>query len=113
MVASMRQGAVGEPVGATGRVPGKAVGVGAHPSSGMAWRQWRMLRTAVFNSGEAAPMTDDVDGVTVQCRGRREKVRGESIWMERKRAVVLDDNGEWRRCSGGNQRRGGVSSGGS
>jgi hypothetical protein len=72
-----------------------------------------MLRAAAFNSGEAAPMTDDVDGVTVQCWGRREKVRGESIWMERKRTVVLTDNGERRRCSGGNQRRAGVSSGGS
>jgi hypothetical protein len=38
-----------------------------------------MLRAATFNDGEAAPVTDDVDGVALQCRGRREMVRGESI----------------------------------
>jgi hypothetical protein len=43
--------------------------------------------------GEAAPVTDDIDGVALQCRGRREKGRGESIWMERERAVVLTDDG--------------------
>jgi hypothetical protein len=100
-------------VGAIGRVPGKAVRGGAHPSGGAVWRRWRMLRAAVFNGGEAAPMTDDIDGVALQCQGRREKVRGESIWMERECTVVLTDNGRRRRCSGGNQRGGGVSGGGS
>jgi hypothetical protein len=38
-------------------------------------------------------------------------VRGESIWTERESAVVLTDNGGWQRCSGGNQRGGGVSGG--
>jgi hypothetical protein len=38
-----------------------------------------MLRAAPFNGGEVAPVMDDVNGVTLQCRGRREKVRGESI----------------------------------
>jgi hypothetical protein len=52
-----------------------------------------MLRAAAFNGGEAAPVMDDVNGVALQCRGRREKVRGESIWMERECAVVLTDNG--------------------
>jgi hypothetical protein len=70
-----------------------------------------MLRAVAFNSGEAAPVTDDIDGGTLQCRGRREKVRGESIWMERERIVVLTDNGGRRWCSSGNQRGGGVSSG--
>jgi hypothetical protein len=40
-------------------------------------------------------------------------MRGESIWVERERAVVLTNNGGWRRCSSGNQRGGGVSGGGS
>jgi hypothetical protein len=42
-------------------------------------------------------------------------VRGESIWMEREsaRVVMLTDNGGRRWCSGGNQRGGGVSGGGS
>jgi hypothetical protein len=66
----------------------------------------------VFNGGETTPVTDEVDGVAQQCWGRREKVRGESIWTERERAVVLTDNGGWRWCSGGNQR-GGVPGGGS
>jgi hypothetical protein len=42
-----------------------------------------------------------------------EKVRGESIWTERECTVVLTDNGGWQRCSGRNQRGGGVSDGGS
>jgi hypothetical protein len=29
------------------------------------------------NGGEAAPVMDDVDGVALQCRGRRKKVRDE------------------------------------
>jgi hypothetical protein len=54
---------------------------------------------------------DDVDGVALQCRGRREKLRGESIWMEREGVVVLTDNGRRRWSSGGNQRGGGISDG--
>jgi hypothetical protein len=38
-------------------------------------------------------------------------VRGEPIWTERERVVVLTDDGGWRRCTGGNQRGGGVSGG--
>jgi hypothetical protein len=45
---------------------------------------------------------DDIDGVALQCRERREKVRGESNWMKREHAVVLTDNGRWWRCSGEN-----------
>jgi hypothetical protein len=61
-----------------------------------------MLQVAVFNGDEAAPITNDVDGVALQCQGRKEKVRGEPIWTERERAVVLtDDGGRWR-CLGGN-----------
>jgi hypothetical protein len=97
-----------EPGGASSKV----VGGRAHPSGVAAWRWWRMLRAVAFNGGEAAPVTDDVDSVALQCRGRREKVRGESIWMERERAVMLTNNGGWWRCSGWNQR-GGVSDGGS
>jgi hypothetical protein len=32
-----------------------------------AWRQWRMLRAAAFNGGEAAPVMDDIGGVALQC----------------------------------------------
>jgi hypothetical protein len=35
-----------------------------------------MLRVAAFNGSEAALVTDDIDGVALRCRGRREKVRG-------------------------------------
>jgi hypothetical protein len=101
-VAGWWLGAADELVGATGRAPGKAVGGGAHPSAGAAWRRWRMLWAVAFNGDEATPMMDDVDGVALQCWGRRENVRGESIWMEREHAVVLTDNGGRRRCSGGN-----------
>jgi hypothetical protein len=90
---------------------GKVVKGRAHPSGGVAWRRWRTLRVAVFNGGEAAPVMDDIDGVALLCRGRRENVRGEPIWMERDHAVVLTDNGGRRWCSGRNQRGGGVSSG--
>jgi hypothetical protein len=38
------------------------------------------------SGGEAAPVTNDLDGVALQCQGRREKVMGESIWTERERA---------------------------
>jgi hypothetical protein len=93
VVTGRQQGVAGELTGATVRAPGKAVGGGAHPSDGAAWRRWRMLRAVTFNGGEASPVMDDVDGVGLQCRGRREKVRGESIWMERERTVVLTDNG--------------------
>jgi hypothetical protein len=72
-----------------------------------------MLPAAVFNGGEATTVMDDIDSVALQCRGRREKVRGEPIWMERERAVMLTDDGGWRRCSSGNQRGGGASGGGS
>jgi hypothetical protein len=82
---------------------------GAHPSGGAAWRWWKMLRAAAFNGSEAASMTDDVDNAALQCQGRREKVRGKSIWTKRERAVVLTDNGGWRRCSGENQRGEGIS----
>jgi hypothetical protein len=72
-----------------------------------------MLRAMAFNGSEAALVMYDVDGVALQCRGRREKVRGESICTKRECAVVLTDNSGWRQCSGGNQRGGGVSGGGS
>jgi hypothetical protein len=96
-----------------GGASGNAIGDGAHPSGGATWRRWRMLPAAVFNGGEATTVMDDIDSVALQCRGRREKVRGEPIWTERERAVMLTDDGGWRRCLGGNQRGGGVSDGGS
>jgi hypothetical protein len=36
-----------------------------------------LTQAAVCNGGEAAPVMDDVDGVALQCRGRRKKVRVE------------------------------------
>jgi hypothetical protein len=33
-----------------------------------------MLRA--FNGGEAAPVMDGIDGVALQCQGKREKVKG-------------------------------------
>jgi hypothetical protein len=71
-----------------------------------------MLWVVAFNGGEAAPVTDDVDGVALQCWGRWEKVRGEPIWKERERTVMLTNDDRRRRCSGGNQRGGGGVSGG-
>jgi hypothetical protein len=35
----------------------------------------KLTRAAAFNGGEVAPVMDDVDGVALQCRGRRKKVR--------------------------------------
>jgi hypothetical protein len=93
VAASQRQGAAGELAGATRRALGKAVWGGAHPSGDTAWRRWRMIRAAGFNDGGVALVTDDIDGVALQCQGRREKVRGESIWTEREHAVMITDNG--------------------
>jgi hypothetical protein len=106
------QGAAGELVRGIGRASDKAVGGGTHPSDDAAERWWRMLRAAAFTNGEGTPVMDGVDGVALQCWGRRENVRGESIWTERKSALVLTDKGGQPRCSGGNQRGGGISSGG-
>jgi hypothetical protein len=112
VVASQRQGAVGELAGATGWPSGKAVGGGAHLNGGAAWRWWRSLRTTTFIGGEIAPVADGNEGVTLQCRCRRGKVRATSIG---------DNGGGWegltvkrrrRWCSDGNWRRG-VSGGGS
>jgi hypothetical protein len=105
------QGAAGELARDIGRVPSKAVRGGAHPSGAATERWWRMLRAAAFTGGEVAPVMDDVNNVPLQCRGKREKVRGESIWTERERAVVLTNKGGWRRCMGGNQIGGGISGG--
>jgi hypothetical protein len=59
-----------------GGTSGKAVGGEAHLSGGAVWRGWTMLRVAAFNGSEVALVTDDIDGVALWCRGRREKVRG-------------------------------------
>jgi hypothetical protein len=65
MVAGQQQGAIGELTGATGRAPGMAIGDRTHPNGGAAWRWWRMLQATAFNGGEAAPVTDDIDGVAL------------------------------------------------
>jgi hypothetical protein len=94
--------------------PGGGGQGGRGRSSPERWRGVEAVEDASgggVNSGEAPPVMDDVDGVALQCRGRREKVRGESIWTERERVIVLTDNDRWRWCSGGNQRGGGVSGG--
>jgi hypothetical protein len=66
-----------------GGAPSKVVRGGAHPSGGAAWKQWRMLRAAASNGGEAASVMDVSVGVAQQCRGRREKVRVSKFgWRE-------------------------------
>jgi hypothetical protein len=52
-----------------------------------------MLQVSAFNGGKVAPVTDDVDGVDLQCWGRRDKVRGEPIWTERERVIILTNDG--------------------
>jgi hypothetical protein len=110
VVASQRQGVVGELAGATGWPSGKAIGGEAHLNGGAAWRWWRSLRTTMFIGGERAPVAGGNEGVALQCRCGRGKVRAASIG---------DNSGGWegltvkrRRwwCSDGNWR-GGVSSG--
>jgi hypothetical protein len=112
-VTGRRQGAAGELAGATGRAPGKAVGGGAHPKGGAAWRRWRSLRTAVFTDGEGAPVAGGDGGAALQCLCERGKVRADSIG---------DNSGGWegltvkrqrQGCSYENRRGGGVSGGGS
>jgi hypothetical protein len=65
MEASRWQGVVGELAGATVRAPGKAVGGGAHPNGGAAWRLWRSLRTAVFTGGEGASVASGDGGAAL------------------------------------------------
>jgi hypothetical protein len=64
-VAGLRQGAAGELMGATGRALGKAVGGGAHPNGGAAWRRWRSLGTAAFIGGERALVAGGDGGVAL------------------------------------------------
>jgi hypothetical protein len=57
-----------------------------------------MHRAVAFNGGEVALVTDDVDGVALQCWGRREKVRSEPIWTERESSrscspMMVDNDG--------------------
>jgi hypothetical protein len=108
-VADRRQGVVGELVGVTGRVPGKAVGGRAHPNGGAAWRRRRSFGTAAFVDGEKAPVASGDGGTTLQYWCGEGKVRVASIG---------DNNGEWegltvkrwrRWRSDGNRRGGGVS----
>jgi hypothetical protein len=63
------------------------------PDGGGARRSGAELTRVVARRGEAAPVMDDADGLALQCWGRREKVRGESIWSETESAIVLTDNG--------------------
>jgi hypothetical protein len=65
VAAGRRQGAVDELAGATGRVPGKAVGGGAHPSGNAAWRWWRMLLSEAFVGREGAPVAGGDGGTTL------------------------------------------------
>jgi hypothetical protein len=66
-----------------------------------------MLQAAAFSGGEAAPMMDDIDGVALQCWGRREEMRDESVWTEKERAVMLTDDGGRQQCSCRIRRGGG------
>jgi hypothetical protein len=96
VVAGRRQGATGELAGATGRVPGNAVGGGAHPNGGEAWRRRRSHGTAALVNGKRAPVASGDAGTTLQCRCRRGKVRATSI---------RDNSGEWEGLTVKRQRR--------
>jgi hypothetical protein len=111
--ARWRQAATGELTGATGMALGNAVGGGAQPSGGAAWRRWRMLRAVAFIGGEGASVAGGDGGRTLQCGCGRGKVSAtsngdngggsEGLTVKRRRRWRLDRN-----------RRGvGVSDGGS
>jgi hypothetical protein len=68
------QRAAGGLTGPTGRVPGNAVGGGAHPSGGTMKMRWRMLQAVAFIVGEGAPISGEDGGTTLQCRRRRGEV---------------------------------------
>jgi hypothetical protein len=65
VVSGLRQCAIGELTGATGRVSDKAIGGRAHPNGGAAWRRWRSLETAAFVRRERAPVLDGDGGVAL------------------------------------------------
>jgi hypothetical protein len=65
VVSGLRQCAIGELTGATGRVSDKAVGGRAHPNGGAVWRQWRSLGTAAFVRRERAPVHGGDGGVAL------------------------------------------------
>jgi hypothetical protein len=83
--------------GTTGRVPGKAVGGGAHPSGGAAGMRWRMPRVAAFVGGEGAPVAGSDGGTTLQCRCEKRKVRAASNG---------DNSGGWKGLTMKWRRRG-------
>jgi hypothetical protein len=69
MVVSQRQGVAGDLEGATGEVPGKEEGAGAHRSSGPTARRPKRRRTVVFNGGGEAPVVVDEGGWVLQLEG--------------------------------------------
>jgi hypothetical protein len=70
-VASRRQGVAGDIEGATGEVPGKEEGAGAHRSGGSMARRRKRRRAAVFNGGGVAPVVVDEGGWSCSSRGTR------------------------------------------
>jgi hypothetical protein len=96
--------------GATGRVPGKAVGGGAHPSGGAAWMRWWMPWVAAFVGGEGAPVAGSDGGTTLQCCCEKRKVRAASngdnsggwkgLTMKRRRRGAQTETGEVEGVSG-------------
>jgi hypothetical protein len=67
-VASRGQGVAGDLEGATGEVPGKEEGAGAHQSSGSTARRRKRRRAAVFNGGGVAPVVVDEGGWSYSSR---------------------------------------------
>jgi hypothetical protein len=67
--ASRRQGAAGDLEGATGEVPGKEEGAGAHQNGGPTVRWHKRRWTMVFNGGGIAPVVIDECGRVLQLEG--------------------------------------------
>jgi hypothetical protein len=80
-----------------GVAPGKAVGGGAHPNSGAAWRRWRNLRTAAFVGGERAPVASGDGGTVLQGQCGRGMVRAASIeeGQARRGGGLTGHGGRW------------------
>jgi hypothetical protein len=67
--ASRRQGVVGDLEGATGEVPGKEEGAGAHQNCGPMVRRRKQRRVAVFNGSGVAPVVVDECAEILQLKG--------------------------------------------
>jgi hypothetical protein len=67
--AGRRQGVVGDLEGATGEVPGKEEGAGAHQNCGLMARRRKQRQVAVFNGSGVAPVVVDERAEILQLKG--------------------------------------------